>query len=416
MKRRSFFLTASGSIAALSGAKGYTAEKKDTQKKQQALHDKIKLKGVTWYTTRGYLPLIATSKRYEELHPGVEIFWERGYDFAQGNLEIESQTYDILMIDHPHVGHAAAKGFLVPLKDHLPEAYLKDQAENSVGKSHESYQYDGRQWGLATDAATPVAFYRPDILEEKGETVPKTWEDLVELAKKKLVVVDWGNINLLMNFYMMCVTMGGKLFQNFETVVDEETGVSALRLFRELALHIPSELFDVGNIYNAMTLRDDIAYCPFTYPYCNYSRRGFARKIILFTDLVSLGSHGMLHSTLGGAGLAVSAHSKHIETAVDYIAYATSPEIQSTIYFESGGQPGHRKAWLDDHVNALSNNFFKNTLKSHDQSYLRPRYFGYIYFQGKAGITIHEYVKNGGNEKEVLKEINKIYRESKGKV
>jgi multiple sugar transport system substrate-binding protein len=116
---------------------------------------------------------------------------------------------------------------------------------------------------------------------------------------------------------------------------------------------------------------------------------------------------------LGGAGLAVSAHCRNRETAVDYIAYATSPEIQRSFYFESGGQPGHRLAWLDDTVNLISNNFFKNTLKSHDHAFLRYRYNGYIHFQRNAGKPINDYFQNGGNEKDVLKTMNEIYRESK---
>ena len=115
MKRRSFLLTSPGGIAAISGAYSCTDEKKEALKKQPAgntqTSNKIRLRGVIWNTTRGYLPLLATAQRYEELHPGVEIVWDKGYDFAQGNLEIVSQSYDVLMIDHPHVGMPRQKVF-----------------------------------------------------------------------------------------------------------------------------------------------------------------------------------------------------------------------------------------------------------------------------------------------------------------
>ena len=371
------------------------------------------LRGITWGRSRGYTPLVATAVRYEELHPGVTILWEKPYNFAQGIIEEAASKYDILMIDHPHVGAASESGCLIPLCEHISFEYLKDQLDNSVGKSHKSYNIKGKQWALATDTATPVPFYRPDIFEKKKLELPKTWEDVLELTSMGLVVMDWGNINMLMNFYMMCVTQGGQLFKNDDIVVDEDTGVLVLRQFRELAKKQPENLIDVGSLFEAMTTRDDIAYCPFTYPYAPYSRKGYSKKPVLFSDIVSIGKSGMLKSTLGGAGLAVSSTSPNIETAVDYVAYATSPEIQSTIYAECMGQPGHRKAWLDNHVNELTGNFYKNTLKSHDNSYLRPRYNGYIKFQGEAGFPIRDYVLKGGNEKDVLTKINEFYRESK---
>lgn len=416
MKRRNFIAAASGGVSALMASSGLSQEKKEQPKPAQRSSSGIVLKGITWGTSRGYCPLVATSKRFEETHPGVKIYWEReNYDFAQGNLEETAKVYDIMMIDHPHVGSAATRKFLVPLDDYLPAAYLKDQADNSVGKSHISYSYNGKQWGLATDAATPVAFYRPDLMEKFKAEIPKTWEDVIELAKKKLAVFPCDPISNLMNFFMFCSTLKGNMFPDDKTVVDEDTGVKALRYMRDLAVLMSDEIYKLGTspTHEFLISQDNVAYCPFTYPYCNYSRRGYGRKVLVFADIVTLGNNGILHSTLGGAGLSVSATSQNRETAIEYIAYATSPEIQSSLYFEAGGQPGHRKAWLDDTNNMLSNNFFKNTLKSHDNSYLRPTYHKYLYFQGKGGVPIKEYLMKGGNEKDVLNAITDLYKESK---
>ncbi|HDY87660.1 MAG TPA: extracellular solute-binding protein, partial [bacterium] len=318
--------------------------------------------------------------------------------------------------DHPWAGFASGSGILLTFNDYLPEDYLRDQEENSVGKSFESYKFGGKQWALPIDAATPVASYRPDILEETGESVPGTWEDLLALVKKVKVAMAGIPIDVLMNFYMLCITQGGKIFQNDETVVDEETGILALRQLRELASSMTPEIFEWNpiKVYEAMTSRDDIAYCPFAYGYNNYSRRGYAKHRLVFTDLVSIGEYGLLQSTLGGTGIAVSARCLHKEIAVDYARFTASPECQSTLYYYSGGQPGHRKAWLDDEINAHSLNYFKNTLKALDRAYLRPRYNGYLYFQDHAGDPVQDYLKNGGDEKAVLQSMDVIYRKSKG--
>ena len=351
MKRRSFFLSASGSTAVLSGMVGCREEKNKPvelpSSQVEKSEEKITLRGITWNHTRGYVPMAATSQRYQELHPDVEITWDKRslQEFADHDLEALVQTYDLLVIDHPWAGSASEKGILLPLNDYLPEAYLKDQEKNTVGKSYISYRFGGKQWALAIDAATPVASYRPDLLEKKGEKVPQTWEELFSLAKKVKMAMAGIPIDVLMNFYMLCVTRGGKLFQSEETVVDEETGVLSLRQLRELAGYMSPEIFEWNpiKVYDAMSTRDDIAYCPFAYGYSNYSREGYARHRLEFTDLVSIDGFGPLHSTLGGTGIAVSSRCTHKEIAVDYAGFTAGPECQRTIYYYSGGQPGHRK-------------------------------------------------------------------------
>src|ERR1700748_3872940 len=116
------------------------------------------LRGITWGHSRGYTPLAAAAQRFTELHPGVTIVWEKRtlQQFADYPIEELTKSYDLLIIDHPWVGRAATLGCVLPLEQHLSAEYLKEQAAHSVGFSHPSYEYDGHQWALAIDAATPV--------------------------------------------------------------------------------------------------------------------------------------------------------------------------------------------------------------------------------------------------------------------
>jgi multiple sugar transport system substrate-binding protein len=119
-----------------------------------------------------------------------------------------------------------------------------------------------------------------------------------------------------------------------------------------------------------------------------------------------------LISTLGGTGLAISRSCKDLETAAKYVEFVGSPTTQKGIYFRNGGQPGHKSAWLDTDVNALSNNYFVNTLPALDRAFLRPRYFGHMDFQDNAGSPIRSYLMNGGDENELLAQLNQLYIES----
>ncbi len=171
---------------------------------------KVTLEGITWNHSRGYLPMVATSQRFVETHPGVEIRWEKRslQEFADYPVDELAERYDLLVIDHPWVGFAARHDVLLPLDEHLPESYLREQAEHSVGMSHPSYTIGDHHYALAIDAATPVAAYRPDVFEREGLRVPKKWDELLELAGRGRVAFASIEVDAFMNFFMICCTQG----------------------------------------------------------------------------------------------------------------------------------------------------------------------------------------------------------------
>src|ERR1700688_1471104 len=108
----------------------------------------ILLKGITWGHSRGFLPMAATGQRFHETHSGVRVEWDIRslQEFADSPIVELARTYDLLVIDHPFSGHAAEGGILAPIDEWVSSDFLADQAENSVGASHASYFYGGRQW------------------------------------------------------------------------------------------------------------------------------------------------------------------------------------------------------------------------------------------------------------------------------
>jgi multiple sugar transport system substrate-binding protein len=191
-------------------------------------------------------------------------------------------------------------------------------------------------------------------------------------------------------------------------------GIRVLDQLSELTNYCTVEMLDWNpiQVYEAMATREDIYYCPFAYGYSNYSRRGYAKNLLYSTDMVAIGKHGKLQSTLGGTGLAISVHCEPMNTALEYAMFTASPEIQKTLYFESGGQPGHRAAWLDEEVNRQTHAYYLNTLPALDRAYMRPRYSGYFRFQDHAGDVVRNYIRYGGNPADTLEKMNTLYRES----
>ena len=64
--------------------------------------------------------------------------------------------YDLVVLDHPHVGEAAGAACLRPLEAlFLPEE-IADWAAQTIGPCLTSYRYAGAHWALPLDAATQV--------------------------------------------------------------------------------------------------------------------------------------------------------------------------------------------------------------------------------------------------------------------
>lgn len=381
----------------------------------------VELRGVSWDHPRGHDCMVATAEAYRAVAPDVRVVWETRslQDFADFPVQTLAERYDLLVIDHPFAGFAAADGCLLPLDVYLDAAVLEDQAANSVGPSHRSYHYGGHQWALATDAAGHVSAYRPDLIDEVGG-LPRTWDEVLTLAEKRhgtgraQVANPLIPIDALMSFCSICAALDQPPYQNPDRAVDRATGRHALGMLRALAdaAHPASLERNPPRTLDLMGTTDEIAFAPLLFGYSNYARPGFRPSLVRFTGVPTIGGGESRGGILGGAGVAISSHTKHPETAVAYAAYVAGPEVQRGVYFAAGGQPGHRVAWEDAAVNAASSDFFADTLAALDRAYLRPRYLGFMEVQERSGELVHAWLAEGGSDSALLDRLDELYRES----
>ncbi len=371
------------------------------------------LRGMTWDHPRGYDPMVATSEAYARAHPGVTITWERRslQAFADRPISEMATTYDLMVIDHPHVGEVARQGNLLPL-DGLRDTEMAALAAGSVGLSHPSYEFAGRQWALAIDTATPVAALRPDRLD----AAPAVWSEVLKLARQGRVGFALIPINALMTFFGLARNLGYAVAATPDRLMERQQAAHVLDLMREIvALMDPRCLtLDPIGIYEWMgRTADGPQYSPFGYGYTNYSRAGFCAYPLTFHD-----APGVLHpdpsgTVLGGTGIAVSAFTQHPEVAVDYAFWIAGAECQRGLFTASGGQPGHAAAWEDDACNAMTRDFFRNTRRTLDTAWLRPRHDGYMAFQDQAGGIVHRCLTGAASPKATLDALEAAYRESR---
>jgi multiple sugar transport system substrate-binding protein len=374
------------------------------------------LRGIAWDHTRGFLPWVATGQRFEELYPDICVRWEKRslQAFADASLAELAAAYDLIVMDHPHTALAASEGLVLALDDWLPAEFLADQRANSVGASYSSYAIGGRQWGLATDAAAPIATYRGDLMERFGIQLPQTWSDVLVLAEEGFVTVAAYPVDVLMHVYMFCDALGGTPFANEDVLVPVEVLAAALADLQSFVAKCDRECSKRNPIRTAewMSATDDrrAAYCPFAYGYSNYSRPGYARYPLTATGLVEYGGR-RLRSTLGGAGLVVSSRTQHPRQCMDYARFVASPTIQQGLYFQAGGQPGYRGAWTNEVVNAASGDFFRRTLATLDEARLRGQFPGYMRFQDEATPIAHACVCGDTSPLDAARRLNRLYRD-----
>lgn len=373
----------------------------------------IRLKGMTWNHPRGYDPMVACSALWKE-KTGVSIEWEKRslQDFESFPVEELARAYDLIVIDHPHVGQITAEKCLAPLDVPGREAERMALAAASVGQSYPSYSWQGRQWAFPIDAATQVQAWRPDLIE----AAPAIWTEVLALAGQGRVLLPLRPPHSLMCFYTLTADLGRPcIVDGSADLVDGETGETAFEMLREIAALVDPACptLDPIAVFEKMVEPGSrIACAPLIYGYVPYAVAGFRPHRLAFADMPVAGGNGPVGSALGGTGIAVSAFSAQRQAAIDFAYWIASGDVQRGPYAAAGGQPGHAAAWEDDAVNAVTGDFYRATRATLEGAWVRPRHDGYMAFQQLASDRINEGLAGRQDARCVVADINRLFRES----
>ena len=368
------------------------------------------LKGMTWSHPRGYDPMAACTEDWRR-KTGVSIEWDKRslQDFESFSVEALARRYDLIVIDHPHVGQITAEDCLAPLDMPGREAGLAALAAGSVGASFPSYHWRGRQWAFPIDAATQVLAYRPDRLAAP----PSGWAEVLDLAKGGEVLLPLRPPHSLMCLFSLCGNLGRPCaVEKDRPFLDAEIGAEAMERIYEIAALIDPACIDMDPIAVLDRMGEagsPYSLAPLIYGYVSYSLEGFRANRIAFADMPVVGKSGPAGSALGGTGIAVSAFSANRAAAIDFAYWIAGGAVQAGRYWRSGGQPGHAAAWEDDGANAATLGFYRNTRRTLEGAWLRPRHDGYMPFQQAASQRINAAVMGREAPKNVVEELNALF-------
>ncbi|QQV77345.1 extracellular solute-binding protein [Sphingomonas aliaeris] len=368
------------------------------------------MRGMTWDHPRGFDPLVAASDQWERM-TGQAIQWDRRslQDFETYPVEDLARNYDLIVIDHPHVGQIADTGALVALDSLIDADALGEIAAGSVGGSFESYQWKGHQWALPIDAAAQVQAWMPGRIA--GPLA--RWEEVMALAENGRVAVPLRPPHSLMSLFTLCGMTGVSLDPDDVDLFPPDAAL-AYQLLERLAARLDPIAYgsDPIAMLEDMARPDSVlAVAPLIYGYVSYAQDGFRTNTIRFADLPAL-EDGPCGSALGGTGIAVSAFGRQPEEAARFAAWIASGAVQRDLVASEGGQPAHAIAWDADATNATTHDFYRATRATLDRAWLRPRHRGYMDFQHQASERLNAALQAREPAASALAALNALYRAS----
>jgi len=359
----------------------------------------MRYRGLTWDHPRGFNALAAATGPVD---------WEvqplEGFESAP--IADLCAAYDLVVLDHPHLGEALAADCLLPLDTILPAAALDRIAQGAIGPAHASYSMAGHQWALPLDAATQVMALRADLTGGR----PVTWAEVEALSQRGHVALSLAGPHAALSFLSVCAALDPLLDMRDGGWPSDSTAVDAIEILAPLAARTPAHTRTLNPIglLGHMSTADDIHLIPLIYGYVNYTRAG---RPVTFLDAPRAG--GRPGSILGGTGIAISRRAKVDQGLIDHLLWLMSEDVQRGFIPAHDGQPGLRAAWADPQVNAGWGNFYQNTAATLEAATVRPRHNGYIAFQAQASALLRAAFDAGSPSAQTAAKLRLMFEESR---
>ncbi|MCL2781159.1 MAG: extracellular solute-binding protein [Actinomycetia bacterium] len=296
-------------------------------------------------------------------------------------------TYDVIGLDYSWLQQYVNSGYLVSLNDMAANAASTIDMGDYIKAYVDWGTVDGNQYALPWFGAVYMLYYRTDLLQQAGVSVPTTWEEYAAAAatlKEKTGIAGTTFIGkrddpLLDEYWSIAWSYGAEITTDGKSsAMDSPQAVQALEVWSKVLKSAPGD-----------ALSDDwpAAAAEFS--------EGKAAMMINFSDtsdaLISdtsqvkgkvgfaalpAGPTGKSTPNLGGWALGVSAKSTHQQDAFDFIAWATSAE-QQQVGLANGGS-ANRISVLSDPANQEKFPYFTAALTNYENSIFFPRTVNWV--------------------------------------
>jgi multiple sugar transport system substrate-binding protein len=310
--------------------------------------------------------------------------------------------YDIFIIDCVEVPFYVENGWVLPIDEWLTEDLKKD----AVSFALEGMAYQEKWYGLPWVSEWKSFVYNREMIKKVGyNEFPKTWDGVVELAKKlqEAGIVKYATAwswaqkeSLVCDFVAILSSFGGKFFdENLNPVFNDEKGIQALQfmvdmIYKHQIVNPASLGWTETEVYKAI-YNNDIAFgMMWGIPLVDLDNpeisNGVGQWEIGLMPSVD-GKHP--YSVSGPMGWAISYGTKHPKEAFEYIKFLAGPEGALDAALKAGIVPGWKSVW--------ENPKFRNAVRGLDKMYEqamyivhRPRVPWYLEFSNALQEELHK--------------------------
>lgn len=256
------------------------------------------------------------------------------------NLQAKSERYDVLGLDVVWTAEFADNGWIIPLERGLfpLDKFLPPVVDTAL--------YQGKLWAVPYTSNAGLLYYRTDLIKKP----PRTWAELREQAQQvrrehpeiggyagQFLAYEGLTVNYLEATGEQVLSADGGA-----VTLDPERARTALGFFAQGLREgwIPRRALNFKEEESRLAFQNGTLAFARNWPHAYGPATGPDSKVKGKFGVTRLpGMNGPGTSALGGANLAVSAYSKHQNTAQEFIRYFTGLENERRVLTEGSFPP-----------------------------------------------------------------------------
>jgi len=329
--------------------------------------------------------LTATGKRFDGVARALKPLFEKSFPNVKLNIvtvpasemlpkinvamQSKSDAFDSITQDYGQYPTLESIDAMVPLQSYMdadPEWFADYQSDVPVALQN-LYRIplateSGTLYGLCHDANCQMTFYRKDIFDKAGLSVPRNWADAIETAKElhSPNTEQYGYVGAMQRsfwagyqFFGILRSFGGHLVDRQEpgywnATVESEEGYLALKALVDIQKYAhPVTANAAEDDCNNAFGNGSAVFGPLTWGTATLNDCSFTEYCHVFNaDLPPKGDNekGAHRVSTGGFGAFISTYSNNKEAGIAFAKFLASGDSQDPAISEAvvaaGGQPG----------------------------------------------------------------------------
>ncbi|MFZ7946356.1 extracellular solute-binding protein [Neobacillus sp. 19] len=347
----------------------------------------------------------------------------------------KSDEFDVAFVDVGWTPLLNSVGYLTPIKEVDPKFSLDPEIleYNYFTRWDKEKQYptkDGDVVTLPVNGNLQLLYYRKDILKDLGVEPPKTWDDVLNIAKKVhdpkkemygFVTGGQSGNRVSYDFLPFLYSHGGDILANpaekdYTVIINNDAGKRAVDTWLELMTkYAPPGIADIGQSDVLSYLATGKAAMGLTvaaqFSFMDDPSYSVVKDKIDFV-VPPAGEGGTPASTNGAFLMGIPQGSQNKQGALDFMKWLTSKEAQIE-FTKSGGIPVRKDIYTSELADQPEFRYLKAMEEAAKYTYSRPAIKNYTELEDLLGRSLNKILIGEFTPEKALEEVTKFKATSK---